>query len=76
MHKQTHIDTQTYKNKLVYKRKILGPHCGTYNECFLVCTVLYKLANVSEEPNASLFRVLNLLPLPEGRTLKMEAAGP
>jgi len=37
--------------------------------------VLYKLANISEEPNASLFRVLNLLPLPLGRTLKIEEAG-
>ena len=58
------------------KSEILGPHFGTYNEyCFLVCTVLYKLANVSEEPDASLFRFLNLLPHPDSRTLKMAAAG-
>jgi hypothetical protein len=37
--------------------------------------VLYKLANVSEELNASLFRVLNLLLHPEGRILKIEVAG-
>jgi len=36
--------------------------------------VSYKLANVSKEPNASLFRVLNLLLYPESRTLKTEAA--
>lgn len=82
-HMHTHISTntqtnsgKTYKNKLVYEREIVGLRCSTYNEyCLLVCTVLYKLPNVSEEPNASLFRVLNLLPHPESRTLKMAAAG-
>ena len=41
----------------------------------MYCTMLYERANVSEELNTSLFRVLNLLPHPESRTLKMEAAG-
>ena len=69
VHKHTHKIVNSIRINLVSIREIFGSHCGTCNEyCFPVCTALYKLANVSEEPTACLLRVLNLLPYPEGRT--------